>query len=97
MCIKNAGSAFYDEPMQLLRSNGFAEGFAEAVQEIENETLLDLDLLVRPLQPANPLRQEIAGNNPSGQTRDKQSEKKSRPHCRRASLLRGRLAMKVLF
>jgi hypothetical protein len=39
---------------------------------------------------------EIAGNNPAGSRRDEQSEEKSRPHHAEASLLRRRLAMKVL-
>jgi hypothetical protein len=47
--VENAGSAFDDEPVEFLRSNCLAEGFAKAVQEIENERLLDLDLLMRPL------------------------------------------------
>jgi hypothetical protein len=60
MGIQNARRAFHDEPMQLLRSNRLSKGFAQAVQKIENESLFDLDLFVRPLQSANPLRQEVA-------------------------------------
>ena len=96
MRVENARSPFDDEPMKFLRSNRLSKGFAKSVQEIENERLLDLDFLMRPLQLANPLSLEIARGNPSGNGRDKQSEENSRPHCARASLLRRRLAMKVL-
>jgi hypothetical protein len=35
--------------MKFPRSNRLSKGFAKTVQEIENERLLDLDLLMRPL------------------------------------------------
>ena len=78
--VENARSALDNEPMEFLRSNGFPERFAEAVQEIENERFFDLDLLMRTLEPANPPCLEVGGNNPPGNRRDKQSEEKSRPH-----------------
>ena len=96
VCIENARSALDDEPMQFLRSNRFPEGFAQTVQEIEDERFLDLDFLMRALQPANPPRLEVGSDNPPGHRRDKQSKEKSRPHCAEASLLRRRLVMKVL-
>ena len=95
--VQNARGPLNNEPVQFLRSNGLPERFAETVQEIENERFLDLDLLVRTFQLANPPCLEAGGNNPSGNRRDKQSEEKSRPHRARASLLRRRLVMKVLF
>jgi hypothetical protein len=39
--------------VQLLRANGLSKGFAETVQKIENERLLDLNFLMGPLQASN--------------------------------------------
>jgi hypothetical protein len=47
--VENARSAFDNKPVEFLRSNGLSECFAKTVQEIEDERLLDLDLLMRPL------------------------------------------------
>jgi hypothetical protein len=69
--------------MQFLRSNCSAERFAQPVEEIENERLLDLNLLMRALQSANSPTLEIGSYTPPGQRRDKQSKEKSRPHCAR--------------
>src|ERR1700746_1682041 len=90
VCVQNACSTFDNEPMKFLRPNGLPESFAETVQKIENERFLDLDLLMRTLQRANPPRLEIGGKNPSANRRDKQSEEKSRPHRAGASLLQRR-------
>ena len=49
MRIENARSAFDNKPMKFLGSNRLSEGFAETVEEIENQRLLYLDLLMRPL------------------------------------------------
>src|SRR2546430_1901193 len=49
MRIENARSAFANKPMKFLGSNRLSEGFAENVEEIENQRLLYLDLLMRPL------------------------------------------------
>src|SRR5258708_30161886 len=84
MRVQNPRSALDNEPVQFLRSNGFPEGFAEAMQEIENERFLDLDLLVRTLQRANPPCLEVRSNYPSANRREKQSEEKSRPHRERS-------------
>jgi hypothetical protein len=56
--------------MKLLRPNGLSKCFAQTVEKIENECFLDLDLLVRTLECANPSRLKVAGNNPSGNRRD---------------------------
>ena len=50
MRIENACRAFDDQPVQIGRADRLGEGRAEAVEEIEDQRLLDLDLLVRPLQ-----------------------------------------------
>jgi hypothetical protein len=49
MRVENARSPFDDESMKFLRSNRLSKGFAKSVKEIENERLLDLDFLMRPL------------------------------------------------
>src|SRR5690348_11166934 len=69
-CVQYACSTFDNEPMKFLRSNGLLKSFAETVQKIENERFLNLDLLVRTLQSANPPRLEIGGKNPSANRRD---------------------------
>src|SRR5436190_22652258 len=97
MGIENAGCSFDDESVQFLGSNGFTEGFAEPVQEINNQAFFDLNFLVGAFQPSNSQGLVVCGDNPPGDRRQKQSEEKSRPHDGRASLLRGRLVMKVLF
>src|SRR4029453_17838552 len=95
--VANARCPFDDEPMQFLRSNGSAEGFAKPVQKIKNQSFFDLNFLMRAFQPSNSTRLVVSRKNPSGHRRQKQSEEKSRPHDGRASLLRRRLVMKVLF
>src|SRR5262249_3357230 len=94
--VENARSAFDDEPMQFLRPNGLSEGFAKTVQKIENKRFFDLNFFMRPFQTSNAPYLETSSHNPSSDGRNKQSEKKSRPHHARASLLRRRLVMKVL-
>ena len=81
VCVQNTRGALDDEPMQFLGSNRFPKRFAQTVQEIEDERFLDLNFLMRALQPANSPRLEISSDNPPGERRDKQSKEKSRPHC----------------
>ena len=97
MRIQNTCRPLDDEPVQFLRSDGFAESFSEPMQEIENEGLFDLNFLMGAFQCSNPLPLVVGGKDPPGHRRQKQSEKKSRPHHAGASLLRRRLVMKVLF
>src|SRR5262245_20878700 len=81
--VKNAHGPFHNESMQFLGSNGSPERFAQPVEEIEDERLLDLNFLMRTLQSANSPSLEICGDTPAGQRRDEQSKEKSRPHCAR--------------
>ena len=83
VCVENAHGPLHNESMQFLRSNCSPERFAQAVEEIEDECLLDLNLLMRALQSANSPTLEIGSDTPPGQRRDKQSKEKSRPHCAR--------------
>src|ERR1041384_4351993 len=94
--VQNARSALDNKPVQFLGPDGLPKGFAEAMQKIENQRFLDLDLLVRTLQDSNPPRLEIGAKNPSANRRNKESEEKSRPHRAMASLLQRRFVMKVL-
>ena len=61
--IENAGRAFDDEAMQIVRPDRLAKRFAEAVQEIEDERFLDLDFLVRTLERADAPRCDTRGEN----------------------------------
>ncbi len=67
------------------------------MQEIENKRFFDLNLFMGTFQASNPPRLGVGGNDPPSNGRKKQSEEKNRPHHVRASLLRRRLVMKVLF
>src|SRR4029453_8549237 len=96
VCVQNARCPFDDEPVQFLRPNGFAEGFAKPVQEIKNQGFFDLNFLMGAFQPPNSPSLPVGGKNPPGDRRHQQSEEESRPHDGRASLLRRRLVMKVL-
>ena len=51
--IEDADRAFDDQAMQIMRPDDIAKGFAEAVEEIENEIFLDLDFLVRAFEAAD--------------------------------------------
>ena len=96
MRVQNARRAFYDQAMQVMGPDRFAERFTEPVQEIEDECFLDLNFLFRAFQDSNPLGLPQRGEDPPGDRREQQSEEKNRPHVGRASLLRRRLVMKVL-
>ncbi len=81
VCVQNAHGPLHNESMQFLGSNCSPERFAQPVEEIEDERLLDLNLLMRALQSANSPRLEIGSDTPPSEGRDKQSKEKSRPHC----------------
>ena len=86
--IQDARGAFDNQTMQIVRAYRFGECFAEPVQKIEDESLLDLDLFFRTLQLPDAERLPPRGVNPAGQRRDKQGKEKNWPHERSASLLR---------
>ncbi len=85
--VENAGRAFDNQPMQVVGPDRFAEGFAESVQEIEDQRFLDLNLLLRTFQRPNAPRHAPSGKNPARQRRDQQPEEKDWPHDGPASLL----------
>jgi len=65
------------------------------MQKIEDKRFLHLNFFMRALQPSNPPYLKPSGNDPSGDRRDKQSEKKNR-HIMQGQLTSRRLVMKVL-
>jgi hypothetical protein len=46
VCVKNAHRPFHDESMQFVRANCSPERFAQAVEEIENQCLFDLNFFM---------------------------------------------------
>ena len=98
MRIENAGRAFDDQAVQIVRPDRFAKGFAEAVQEIEDERFLDLDFLLRALELADAPVVAAAQVN-SQPTSDATSSPRRRNGHMRASqtYFAGCLVMKVLF
>jgi len=97
MGIENPARSFDNQTMEIVRPNRFAECFSQAVQEIEDEGFLDLDLLLGTLQRANAEELGAGREEPAGQRRELEHEENGWPHGRRASLLRRCLVMKVLF
>ena len=97
MRIKNPGSPFHDEPMKIVRTNRFSEGFAQAVQKIEDQSFFDLNLFFRTLETADPDQLRPGGNDPCPEQDDEEPEKQKWPHVQAATLLRRRLLLKVLF
>ena len=95
--VENARRAFDDQAMQIIGPDRFPKRFAEAVQKIEDERFLDLDLFFRTLQHADAARCRAPCKTQPASGRNEQPEKKNRPHVGPASLLRRCLVMKVLF
>ena len=56
MRIENAGRTLDDQAVQIGRPDCLGKGLAEAVQEIEDQRLFDLDFLLRALELADPRR-----------------------------------------
>ncbi len=69
MRVEDASRAFDDEAMQVVRPNRFAKSLAKAMEKIENERLLDLDLFLRTLKRAEPAALNARGNDPTRETR----------------------------
>jgi hypothetical protein len=97
MGIENTARSFDNQTMEIARPNRFAERFSQAVQEIEDQRFLDLDLLLGALQRANASELGAGREEPAGQRREQEHEENGWPHGRRASLLRRCLVMKILF
>ena len=80
MSIENPSGSFHDQPVEIGGTNCLGKGGAEAMQEIEDERLLDLNLLVRPLELPNPPDLSPPGQKPTYARGDKQPDEKSWPH-----------------
>ena len=78
MRIENADRAFDDQAMQIVRPDDVAKGFAEAVEEIEDEVFLDLDFLLRALELANPPALPLIGEKPADERRRQAARKRRR-------------------
>ena len=46
MCIEDAGRALNNQAMQIIGADRFGERFPQTVQEIEDQSFLDLNLLL---------------------------------------------------
>ena len=73
--IEDAHRAFDDQAMQIMRPDDVAKSFAEAVEEIENETFLDLDFLVRAFEPADAPALPLIGQEPADERRRRAAQK----------------------
>ena len=74
--IEHPGRALDDQSMQIRRPDGFAKGFTEAVEKIEDEGLFDLHLFVGPFQAPNAATLPEKSKNPNREAGDKQPEQK---------------------
>ena len=74
--IEDADRAFDDQAMQIMRPNDIAKGFAEAVEEIEDEIFLDLDFFVRAFEAADAPALPLISQQPADERSDEQPEKK---------------------
>src|SRR4030095_5508632 len=82
--------------MQIMRPDDIAKGFAEAVEEIENEIFLDLDFLVRAFEAADTPALSQISQQPADERSDEQPEKK-KAHGSEARLLRWAFVLEILF
>ena len=96
MRIENADRAFDDQAMQIMRPDGVAKGFAETVEEIEDQSFLDLDFLVRAFEAADAPALPLISQQPADERSDEQPEKK-KAHGSEARLLRWAFVLEILF
>src|SRR2546423_5932270 len=82
--------------MQIRRPDRFSKRFAQAVEKIENQRLLDLDFFLRALELADALPLLPPGEGPARKRCDKQAEENSWPHAPRGESVRRRLVVEVL-
>ena len=80
MGIENPRRSLDNQPVQIVRLDRFTKGFPESVQEIENESFLDLDLFLRPLQRVNFTSLPKGGESPSQNGKAQGREEKAWPY-----------------
>ncbi len=96
MCIENADRTLDDQPMEIVRPDDVAKGFAEAMEKIEDEIFLDLDFLLRALELQDAPARALISDGPADQRGDEQPEEK-KTHEAAAVLVGRALLMEVLF
>ena len=72
MRIENPRRPFHNQAVQIGRADRLGKRLSEAVQEIEDQRLLDLNLFFRTLELANPVALLLPGEKPSRETRQQQ-------------------------
>src|SRR5207248_4927622 len=94
LSIENTRCSFDNQAVQIGRPDRFAESFTKAVQEIEDQRLLDLDFFLRALQPANAASLSQQGVHPQPKAADQQPNEDSWrergqlfPRCRLMAVL----------
>jgi len=70
MCVENSGCSFNNQAVQIRGADCLGKCLSQAVQEVENQRFLDLNLFFRTLELANPVAQLLPREKPSRETRD---------------------------
>ena len=81
MRIENSGRSFHDQAVQVGGPDGLGKGLAQAMQKIEDQRLLDLNLFVREFELAKTLSLLKPGEKPPRDTPDQQPKKNDWPHA----------------
>ena len=97
MRIENPGRAFHNQAVQIRRADRFGKRLSQAVEKIEDQRFLDLNLFLRTFELANPVALPPPGENPARERRNQQPKKNDWPHAPRAGLVRRRLVVEILF
>ena len=82
--------------VKLMRPNDIAEGFAEAVQKIEDKVFFDLNFFLGPFDLPNATLLAKVSGEPRGERRHQQPEEK-KTHETEARLFRCGPVLEVLF
>jgi hypothetical protein len=103
MGVENPDRTFDDQPMQIVRSNDIAEGFAQTMKKIEDQIFLDLDCFIRALEGADLPTLTLIGEQPatSAATSSPKKRKRMEPKltyfaglsCRRSCLRYSRTSL----
>src|SRR5437763_11182761 len=80
MGIENPCRSLDDQPMQIMRPDRFTKSFPQPVQEIENESFLDLDFFFRSLERVNFTSLPKRGESPTQNRQAQGREEKAWPH-----------------
>ena len=86
MGIENPRRSFDNQPVQIMRFDRFTKGFPQAVQEIEDKSFFDLDLLLRPFEGMNFPSLPKGGEGPTQNREGQGREQKAWPHDDRGQI-----------